>query len=514
MGDSKLHQFRLARTLALVSAICALANAICAAGAPPVSEPQAVTNKFWGKLLVPCGGSYFYGGSFFDRQGMLSTLGAGNNPSVIEFRGVKFDTVPEQISDAERLNGLQYRARISMIAHVYREDGGQWMDGPELQPRNIDDVMGKALQSIVADAGQLGDGGAIVFDLVKSKGHWYVSRSSASMSGPLIGSPGYYGIDQVIAATPAETCSTLGYRLKQTQTAEAADIAKKQHDDAVAAAWAKPGPVHDPVKGIPYLLLTDDEYAQLLHWYGPTPYSEKGGDPELFKAEAIVNRYPILPNANQWLPVGTTFERDSDMPQLDPQNGRQKMLMVVKITAGPQSGRKAIIESANYGSSDIKLPGRVWRTAEDQRAAEAVLEAQHQRFMAEERKIIRDPVKGIPFGPISNEDFDELMATYQNSMLGSEKTDGLTRTLATAFDPHSNNWLAPGTTYASVVTDPDKPYTHISFGNADYTKTFIIVRITSGPHDGEYVFIEQGNYSSNAQIVCDPDYEQLRCDKS
>lgn len=167
-----------------------------------LSEPAAVVHRLWDKLLTHCGDSYFYAGSVFDGSGMLSNVQAGHQ-ATLEFRGVKFHTVPIRVTDAERANGLNYRARVTMIAHLYREQGEQWQDGPDMQPRNTDDIMGQVLSQANGDMFDMGGGGAIALELVKFKGTWAVTRSSTTLSGSLGYNDNYYDVDKLVAAKVA-----------------------------------------------------------------------------------------------------------------------------------------------------------------------------------------------------------------------------------------------------------------------------------------------------------------------
>jgi hypothetical protein len=93
--------------------------------------------------------------------------------------------VPIRVTDAERANGLSYRARISMIAHLYREGGEPWRDGPDMRPRNTDDILAQAIRQANSDMFDMGGSGAMALELVKFKGTWAVTRSSTTSSSAL-----------------------------------------------------------------------------------------------------------------------------------------------------------------------------------------------------------------------------------------------------------------------------------------------------------------------------------------
>ena len=168
-----------------------------AEAAPP--SPAAVeAQKVWGTILSRCGESYFYTGSAFDRSGMLSDVQVGHQKTV-EYKGVRFNLVPIRVTDAERANGVAYRARITMIAHLYREANEPWEDGPDLRPRNVDDMIGQALGQVDSDMFEMGSAGAIALELVRFKGTWSVARSSTSSTSSLAFSQSFYDVDKVIA---------------------------------------------------------------------------------------------------------------------------------------------------------------------------------------------------------------------------------------------------------------------------------------------------------------------------
>lgn len=158
------------------------------AHAAPASGAAVAAEKVWSQLLTHCGESYFYAGSAFD--GMSTMHMFAGDPTLIEFRGAKFHTVPIRVTDAERQNGLTEHARITMFGHTYRKKGEPWQDGPDLIYRNIEDVFSRSWKDVQGDEGQLGIGGAIALDLKEANGHWWVQRSSVILSDTLGGDRG------------------------------------------------------------------------------------------------------------------------------------------------------------------------------------------------------------------------------------------------------------------------------------------------------------------------------------
>lgn len=193
----------------------------------------ATAGRLWAALLKQCGDTYIYTGSAFDRSGMLSDVQVGHT-KLIEYKGVKFASVPIRVTDAERANGLEARARITMRAHLYRTDGDQWQDGPDMRPRNMDDIIGRALGSVTADMFDMGTNGAIALEILKFKGRWYTRRSSVDRSGPIIGSGGdVYDLEKLMALPrPTYECATHSIvKTKQEERADNAD-ANSSGDDA------------------------------------------------------------------------------------------------------------------------------------------------------------------------------------------------------------------------------------------------------------------------------------------
>lgn len=157
-----------------------VAFATQASATPPPTPTSYPTEQIWNALVTHCGESYFYAGSALDAAGSMPML--ANRTTLLEFRGVKFHTVPIRVTDAERLNGLTAHARVTMLAHTYRKKGDPWQDGPDLVYRSTADIMTRSFADIRGDEDQMGAGGAIALDLMRFGGRWLVRRSSVWMS--------------------------------------------------------------------------------------------------------------------------------------------------------------------------------------------------------------------------------------------------------------------------------------------------------------------------------------------
>jgi hypothetical protein len=209
---SKPHgaTLRAARNLAAILTISATCVTSAAAAPKAVGgETAAVAQQLFGKILTKCGESYFYAGSGFDYDGLLGAS-ANKNPQKTEYRGVRFTQVPIRVTESDRLNGIEARARVALIARVYKiDDDGGWLEGPGLQPRNANDILYTALSTAGGDMGPMGISGAIAFELVKFKGTWAVARGSVVRSGP-VGTGGHYHElkDVLSSPVPRVDCKT------------------------------------------------------------------------------------------------------------------------------------------------------------------------------------------------------------------------------------------------------------------------------------------------------------------
>lgn len=221
----------------LLSACLAVGSVVISpppAAAAEAAEPAMVAQRIWAKLLTHCGETWFYSGSAFDGEGML---GGTMMAEFIEYRGVRFNLVPVRVTDADQLNGVTYRARISMIAHVYRSGSEAWSDGPDMRPRDTDEILGRAIGDANADMFGMGTSGAIALDIVKFKGRWVVARTSTTVDG-MLGMGGHFiDVDKFIAARRASySCKTGAVEQPPPTAAELAAAAEAKRQEAARMA--------------------------------------------------------------------------------------------------------------------------------------------------------------------------------------------------------------------------------------------------------------------------------------
>jgi len=352
-----------------------------AAAATP-SPAATVAARIWDKLLTKCGPSYFYGGSVFDRSGMLGDVTAGDT-SVMEFRGVRFNAVPMRVTDAERANGVESRARITMIAHLYRENGESWTDGPDLQPRNTDDILGQALGQANGDMLSMGNSGAMALDLIRFKGAWAVARSSITLSGPLGFDAKYYDVDKVIAAKVArydcEAGQVVAPKLSDEEIHHNLDEQMRAHGrtpEQIAAYWQAAAKlkqdaiiIRDSRMGVPFVPVSEDQLEELKSYYDERGFSRdvmKRLDngmvqpAEFYAFQQLIDRYPVKATEGQWLAPGTSYvpvckvtsgDFCADVYWSNALRFANKNFVIIKVTSGPQIGQLAMIEMGNYDPS-------------------------------------------------------------------------------------------------------------------------------------------------------------------
>ena len=205
-------------------AIAGLLPLIDGAHAAPQPEPAAVAQRIWGALLTRCAdGHYFYGGSApLDSGGMLADAQMRANP-VMEFEGPAFHLVPIRVSDAERANGIQYRGRMTMIAHLYRRAGERWSDGPAARRRDMDDILGQVLASATGEFFGMGQGGSMAVQLVKFKGRWAFARGSTDFASGFGAGSDFQFVDTFMnARLPRYSCKEAKVVLPPPSTREVA----------------------------------------------------------------------------------------------------------------------------------------------------------------------------------------------------------------------------------------------------------------------------------------------------
>ena len=344
------------------------------ARAAPAPEAAAVAQQIWSKLLVHCGESWFYAGSIFDQQGLLGDVTAGAS-SVREFRGVRFHAVPIPVTEADRLNGISAHVRITMISHAYREKGGQWLNGPDLQPRDTDDILGQALGQANGDMFDMGGGGAMALDLLRTKGQWAVARSSLTLSGGVGFNSNYFYVDKLLAAKVARyECSTASVVQPQLTEAEIREAMvqyqlrrglSRQDAEQFADYYARKQfgieqdqiHLHDPKKGVPFLAISADQMAKLKQLEAQTDISSKehtlrASDDRYQLWTNLQKQFPQTPTADQWLAPGTEIKVEcyqvtptlcTDFQQASV-NGGPKSYIAVQVTSGPHAGQYVVIE--------------------------------------------------------------------------------------------------------------------------------------------------------------------------
>ena len=337
------------------------------------SEADRMAQQVWDALLTKCGDSYFYSGSVFDRSGMIADLKMSKHQSVYEFKKVRFNLVPMRVSEAEQMNGIQYIGRMTMIAGVYRSDGGAWSDGPAMQARNTQDIMAGALKDFLGDQMDMGMGGAIALELKEYKGRWAVSRSSVDQSGMLLSSKGYYEVEKVVGAyggrhscggMPGGTAggTTGGTSGGMMPGGAAQPVAAGMPDSqarivraALSSTRASPL-IQDARKGVAFLALTPQELAAFTFLHDGTRFGSPQAAPYKQVTQAAGDRFPTggnLPDS-QYLRPGTAYrpiyydDRDPRHALAQMQNvrtGDQRYLVLVAVTSGPHAGETVLIDA-------------------------------------------------------------------------------------------------------------------------------------------------------------------------
>jgi hypothetical protein len=381
-----------------------------------------------------------------------------------------------------------------------------------MQARNVNDIIGLALQDIVGDSLQMGSGGAMTLELFKIQGRWIAMRAKSSMSGAVSSDAGVFDVEQWLA-TPntSPACSVITKKVKDDAAAADARAAKEQEEERQSVAWERSAQLRDPVKGIPFQLLSDVEHsaiAQLLFLH-----AQPGEKYPEFRA--LVQQFPVIPKANQWLPIGTTMESDGFPPiSIDNYSGQRHLLMV-RITSGAHAGDHALIENETYGTFDRADPGKVYGTQEEEDREDLRRRSEKfEREAARERTIVRDSVLGVPFLRLNPAEFDRLRATYpaQGLSTGSafDKQLEIWKSIDKRFPDHPSQaqWLAPGTEFESPCLQLSRKQAcerHMTYGR------YVIIRPITGLNAGAIAVIDLRNWGSNIHQICQPEYETLRC---
>lgn len=216
-------------TAVLMAAGFLLSTPLSATPPKAAPEPNAIAQRVWAALLTRCGDSYFYAGNAsLDAGGMLANAQVGKNP-VLEFKGIQFHLVPIAVSDAERANGIQYRGRMTMIAHLYRNQGESWQDGADMRRRDMSDIVGRVLADADGEFFGMGGGGSMAIQLVKYQGRWAFARSSTDFTSTFGAQGDFQLVDKFVKAPAARyNCATGKVILPAVASSAASDAGDDQ----------------------------------------------------------------------------------------------------------------------------------------------------------------------------------------------------------------------------------------------------------------------------------------------
>ncbi len=336
------------------------------------TEAEATAKQLWDTLLTKCGDSYFYAGSPFDASGSLTMLQAPNRqPRATEFKGAQFALVPVEMSQAQRLNGIEYIGQMTMVSAAFRTGAGgnwgAWIDGPAGRVvRNGDDIVAGALGDFAGDAFDMGGGGLIPLKIVKAKGVWAVARGSSV--GVTVGGDKFFAVAKIGPYTNKYDCAAAAIIPSEAQAAGQ----KAQAEAAAARQKARAeefAPVKDQRKGIGFIVLTQDELAVLKK----IAAMQRGGvrapadraiySTQLAEMRKITDRFPRVSKVmdDQYLAPKTTYT-DGVLEQNVPFKRAFRIfgsrnLVIVMVTSGPYRNQYVAIDSANYSSNQQIVPG-------------------------------------------------------------------------------------------------------------------------------------------------------------
>ncbi|MGO9545735.1 MAG: hypothetical protein ACLPPF_13200 [Rhodomicrobium sp.] len=331
------------------------------------AEAEGVAKKVWDTLLMKCGDDYYYAGSFFDQLGNLRALtGPVKSNHVTEFKGAKFTVSPLDLSEAQKLNGVEFIGRIAMISSAFRTgQGGKWnvwSDGPAGRVmRNGDDIWNSVIGDMAGDGLGLGAGGMMGFRLVKIKGVWALSREDST--GMSVTGYKYFDIPKIGDYTNRYDCASSAILAPGVKDGGRAQAALAAQGSRQAGEMA---PIRDPRKGIAFLLLSDEDvsllktYASLMRVMretrgAPADPAERGRRSQIVaKVRQLADRFPKRAQMrdDQYLPPLTPYKDvvfDAGSHGVTFTFQGSKMLAVVMIGSGPYRGKYAAIEFANFG---------------------------------------------------------------------------------------------------------------------------------------------------------------------
>lgn len=148
---------------------------------PETVEAQAVADAIWSHLFTRCGGDLYYAGSNLDHADVEGKPVPFDG--LRQFRGTRFTAVtPTELSEADRLNGIEWMGQAAMVSSVWREkstwreeakkgEWDRWEDGPE--SGSLDHMM-----LATFNHGTNGAGGYFVVHLWKLNGQWSIALGS------------------------------------------------------------------------------------------------------------------------------------------------------------------------------------------------------------------------------------------------------------------------------------------------------------------------------------------------
>jgi len=98
-------------------------------------EARSAAGALWVKILTKCGGDYYYGASTLDgpppgaRSAYLNPPEATHSRDIREFKGVTFVLAASSLTDADRLNGIEWEGSTRISSTAQRiTDRGSWLD--------------------------------------------------------------------------------------------------------------------------------------------------------------------------------------------------------------------------------------------------------------------------------------------------------------------------------------------------------------------------------------------------
>jgi len=146
---------------------------------PANATAQMVAKYTWDKLLTHCGDSWLYGGSELRLMGkntkdyldgihednLMRDIKAGLHPDKVtwEFKGVTFELREYELSQADRLNGIEWQGWAGFSPTSWRMRPKSWQSWSKIRP----------------------DDEAFAYAFIKKiKGHWYYNGSSDVTDDP------------------------------------------------------------------------------------------------------------------------------------------------------------------------------------------------------------------------------------------------------------------------------------------------------------------------------------------